>query len=112
MSWKDVLKVYTEITYSYRKMKNQFIVPGGIRKGLAASTRTLALGLVKVTQGAFLAKVMEPPNYLRAHSSRGTAASSAEFRGLSSELICKAVTWSTFSTSLAHFKVDPKALSQ
>lgn len=105
----SILKTYIEMTASLRKTENLFIIPEGSRKGLAASARTLASWLVKVIWRAYTAKNLEPPAELRAHSTRGMEASWANFRGVTLELICRAVA--TFNTFLNHYKVDPVALT-
>lgn len=107
----STLKTYIEMTASFRKAENLFIITEGNRKGLAASARTLASWLVQVIRRAYTAKNLDPPAELRAHSTRGMAASWANFRGITPELICRAATWATFNTFLNHYKVDSAALT-
>lgn len=49
---------------------------------------------------------LEPPEGIKAHSTRAVATSQAEWAGASPEQICRAATWSSFSTFVKHYRLD------
>ena len=48
----------------------------------------------------------DPPEGLRAHSTRAMVTSTALLSGVDIPEICKAATWSTTSTFITHYRLD------
>ncbi|XP_068108865.1 uncharacterized protein [Hyperolius riggenbachi] len=104
-----VLKAYITATEEIRKSDHLFLVPSGYRKGHGASSRTIASWLIKAIQGAYRAINVEPPDGIRAHSTRGMASSWAAYSNVSASKICQAANWSSINTFISHYKVDVSA---
>lgn len=66
----STLTLYVKKTASFRKMGNLLANLGGAKRGLAASTRTLALWLVKSIRKAYTARSLEPPIGVKAHTNK------------------------------------------
>ncbi|XP_041429586.1 uncharacterized protein LOC121397229 isoform X1 [Xenopus laevis] len=103
---KRCLQMYIEKTRALRKSERLFVIPGGSRKGQAASKPTLSRWIVKAISKAYEVQGRASPGEVRAHSARSMAASWAAEAGVSSEAICKAATWASSNTFIKHYKLD------
>ena len=103
---KRCLVHYLEITSEFRKANSLFVLFSGARKGYGASKNTLARWLCMAIHEAYKAMDIEPPKGVVAHSTRAMATSWAERAGASPENICKAATWTSFSTFTRHYRMD------
>ena len=97
---------YLSITSQIRKADSLFVLYSGAKKGSRASKRTIARWLRSAIIQAYVARGVEPPQGIKAHSTRAVATSQAECAGASPEQICKAATWSSFSTFVKHYRLD------
>ncbi|KAG8537393.1 hypothetical protein GDO81_024595 [Engystomops pustulosus] len=97
---------YLEETKSWRKDDNILLQFRGKNKGRKASKASIARWIRTVIKEAFDANNLDISGTIRAHSTRGVAASWAEKRGASLEDICRAATWSTHLTFAKHYRLD------
>ncbi|XP_077343459.1 uncharacterized protein LOC143988068 [Lithobates pipiens] len=97
---------YLELTKAFRRSDSLFVLFSGARKGCKASRRTIARWLRVAIEQAYSAAGKEIPVGIKAHSTRAMAASQAERAGATPEQICKAATWSSYSTFVKHYRVD------
>ncbi|XP_051512683.1 uncharacterized protein LOC127417036 [Myxocyprinus asiaticus] len=103
------LRIYLDRTQSFRLSEQLFVCFGAQRKGSAVSKQRIAHWLVDAISMAYLAQDMPPPVGLRAHSTRGVAASWALARGASLTDICRAAGWATPNTFARFYnlRVEP-----
>ncbi|KAG8597254.1 hypothetical protein GDO81_002223 [Engystomops pustulosus] len=97
---------YLEVTKSWRKDNNILLQFKGKSKGRKASKASIARWIRTVIKEAYDANNLDISGTIRAHSTRGVAASWAEKRGASLEDICRAATWSTHLTFAKHYRLD------
>lgn len=97
---------YLERTKEIRKSSSLFVLMEGTHKGGKASKSTLGRWLKQAIKEAYISLGLEPPEGVLPHSTRAVAASWAERAGASPEQICKAATWSSFSTFIRHYRLD------
>ena len=97
---------FLSVTKEFRKSNALFVVFSGPRKGEKASKSTLGRWLRQAISEAYQAKGEVPPSGIAAHSTRSTAVSWAERAGATPDQICKAATWSSFSTFIRHYRLD------
>lgn len=105
------LRHYLELTQQYRKDQCLFVIPKGIKKGMAASRTTLASWIVRLIQKTYRASGLPVPNAVSAHSTRGMASSWAALARVSPETIGRVASWSSFSTFMTHYSLDPAVLT-
>ena len=103
------LKVYLEVTRSFRRTDSLFVVPEGSRRGMAASKVAIARFVKMAVTEAYLAKGKVPPLGVTAHSTRAVGASWAQRNRASAEQICKAATWSSLHTFTKFYRVHTHA---
>ena len=58
---------------------------------------------------AYRAKGKDSPGAVRAHSTRGVAASWAAFRGVPIQTVCAAAGWASSHTFVKHYRLDVTA---
>lgn len=97
---------YIEITKDFRRSDSLFVLFSGPRKGYRASKSTIGRWLRMAISEAYKASGAEPPKGVVAHSTRAVATSWAERAGASPGRICKAATWTSFSTFTRHYRLD------
>lgn len=97
---------YLDSTKQFRKSDSFFVLFSGARKGFKASKRSIARWLRLAISQAYVVGGLEPPEGIKAHSTRAVATSQAEWAGASPEQICRAATWSSFSTFVKHYRLD------
>ncbi|XP_030070322.1 translation initiation factor eIF2B subunit beta isoform X1 [Microcaecilia unicolor] len=103
---KRVLKRYIAVTDDFRRSDHLFLLFAGHRKGLSASKPTLSRWIKEMIASAYLLAGKTVPGALKAHSTRGQAASWAECSLVPPEEICKAATWSSLHSFSKHYRLD------
>ena len=108
------LSVYKARTAPFRKGEQLFVAWGSQWKGKPISKIRLSQWIVEAIQLAYASGGVEPPEGLRAHSTRGLSASWALARGVPIEDVCAAASWSAPSTFATYYNLDvaPVGLSQ
>ena len=97
---------YLEVTNELRLSDALFVLYSGQQKGKQASKNTIARWIKAAILECYSVMEKTPPKELKAHSTRASAASWAEKAGATPEQICKAATWSRFSTFVQHYRLD------
>lgn len=105
------LRAYVDRTSAIRQGSQLFVSRAPPRVGKPISSQRLSHWIVDAISMAYECKSMHPPAGLRAHSTRGLAASWALFRGLSVQDICAAASWSTPHTFARFYRLDVTAPS-
>ena len=100
------LRCYVQRTRQVRKTSQLFVTHGPGPGGKTASRPTLSRGLVEAIQLAYTSRGVEPPEGIKAHSTRGVSASWAVTRGVSIQEVCEAANWSTPSTFATFYSLD------
>ncbi|XP_063058120.1 uncharacterized protein LOC134451544 [Engraulis encrasicolus] len=102
------LRLYMDKTSSFRRTDQLFVCFATNSKGQALSTQRLSHWIVDVIAMAYRASGKDPPA-LRAHSTRGVAASWAAFRGVPVQTVCAAAGWVSPHTFVKHYRLDVTA---
>ncbi|KAI2647955.1 Transposon Ty3-G Gag-Pol polyprotein [Labeo rohita] len=84
------LRIYLERTQPFRRSEQLFVCYGGQQKGKAVSKQRISHWLVDGIRMAYEARGLPCPLGIRAHSTRGVAASAALANGASLTDICRA----------------------
>ncbi|KAI2647489.1 Acetylglutamate kinase [Labeo rohita] len=84
------LRIYLERTQPFRRSEQLFVCYGGQQKGKAVSKQRISHWLVDAIRVAYRARGLPCPLEVRAHSTRGVAASAALANGASLTDICRA----------------------
>ncbi|KAL0149358.1 hypothetical protein M9458_055396, partial [Cirrhinus mrigala] len=92
------LRIYMERTQPLRRSEQLFVCYGGQQKGKAVSKQRISHWLVNMIRMAYRARGLPCPLEVRAHSTRGVAASAALANGASLTDICRAAGWATPNT--------------
>jgi integrase len=100
------LECYLEATKDIRQSTQLFVLYGSNKKGQKASKATLARWVKDAIQAAYNALDQDPPQGVKAHSTRHASASWADLRGVSVLDICQQANWTTPHTFLKHYKLD------
>ena len=79
------------------------------QKGKPVTKQRLSHWVVEAIALAYTSQGLLPPSGLRAHSTRGLAASWALFRGVSVQDICAAASWSSPLTFVRFYRLDVSA---
>lgn len=103
---RNTLIAYLERTKEWRRTTFLFILYAGINRGKQASKSTISRWIRMAIQITYKAQNLTPPSEIRAHSTRAWATSAAEKAGATPEQICRAATWSSFSTFAKHYRID------
>lgn len=102
------LRLYLDKTSSFRRTDQLFVCFATGSKGRALSTQRLSHWIVEVIAMAYRASGNDAP-VIRAHSTRGVAASWAAFKGVSVQTVCAAAGWATPHTFTKHYRLDVTA---
>ncbi|KAL0162349.1 hypothetical protein M9458_041745, partial [Cirrhinus mrigala] len=105
------LRIYLERTQSFRQSEQLFVCFGGQRKGKAVSKQRLAHWIVDAILRAYQAQDVPCPLSVRAHSTRGVAATSALAHGASLADICRAAGWATPNTFARFYNLRMEPVS-
>lgn len=108
---KSTIVSYLKATEPFRKVENLVVISHGPRKGQAASPRTIATWLIKIIKRTYIIQSLPILDGLKAHSTRAVATSWAVYCRVSAETICKAATWSSKTTFMSHYRIDPAQLT-
>ncbi|KAE8608813.1 hypothetical protein XENTR_v10011612 [Xenopus tropicalis] len=100
------LKHYLEVSSSFRKTSNLFVIPGGKRKGLPACTSTIRRWIILGIARAYQAQGKQAPEGLKAHSTRAVSSSWAAMAEVPVSEICEVASWSSARTFLKHYRLD------
>lgn len=100
------LRHYLQVSRECRQSPRIFVIPKDPRKGLV-SPRTISNWITTLIKRAYRADGKSPHETVTTHATHGLAASWASFARVSPEVICRAVAWSSWSTFIHHYKVDP-----
>ena len=77
----------------------------------AVGRASLSRWIVEAIKAAYMSTGTQPPEALRAHSTRGVATSWALARGASVREICESANWASPSTFVAFYHLDVSASS-
>ena len=76
------------------------------KKGKAATKTTISRWVRTAIQEAYTARGLEPPQGIKAHDTRGMAASWAQFNNASLADICDTASWSNQCTFATHYQFN------
>ncbi|KAI2665734.1 Protein P [Labeo rohita] len=100
------LWVYIDRTSLFRRSDQLFISWALPNTGNPISKQRLSHWLVEAISLAYESKGVRPPEGLKAHSTRGMAASWALFKGVSLQDICAAASWASPHTFIRYYRLD------
>ncbi len=100
------LDTYVHRAALWRKSDQLFVCYGPYKKGLPANKQTLSRWIVDAITTAYESSDLPSPLGVRAHSTRGMAASKAFSSGVSMHNICNAAGWSTPLTFVRFYSLD------
>ena len=103
------LTVYLDRTKAVRKSSQLFVSWDPKAAGLPISKIRLSQWIVEAIEQAYSSRGLAPPIGLRAHSTRGVAASWAFCRGVSIQDVCSAASWASSSTFATFYMLDVTA---
>ena len=103
------LRAYVDRTAGIRKSDQLFVSWAKPRVGKPITKHRLSHWIVEAITLAYSSKGLTAPAGLRAHSTRGMAASWALFKGVPMEQICAAASWSSPHTFVKFYKLDVTA---
>ncbi|KAL0150120.1 hypothetical protein M9458_054547 [Cirrhinus mrigala] len=105
------LRIYMERTQPFRRSEQLFVCYGGQQKGKAVSKQRISHWLVNAIRMAYLARGLPCPLEVRAHSTRGIAASAALANGASLTDISRAAGWATPNTFARFYNLRTEPVS-
>lgn len=105
-----MVRTYMDKTGGFRRSDQLFVSWANPHKGKPVTKQRLSHWVVETIALAYTSQGLQPPAGLRAHSTRGLAASWALFRGVSVQDICAAVSWSSPLTFVRFYMLDVSAL--
>ncbi|XP_041427576.1 uncharacterized protein LOC121402927 isoform X1 [Xenopus laevis] len=100
------LKRYIHKVSSFRKSENLLILFGGPRQGMGASKKVISAWIKECILMAYSSQTVPGPSSVKAHSTRGIAASWAFHAQVPADEICKAATWKNLHTFSKHYCFD------
>ena len=100
------VKKYVQATKAFRKSDQLLICFAGAKKGQAATKTTISRWVRTAVQSAYRARDLEPPQGIKAHDTRGVAASWAQFNNASLSDICDTASWSNQCTFATHYQLN------
>ena len=100
------LRAYMTRTSAFRKSDQLFVSWAPPHRGSPISKQRLSHWLVDAITMAYEAKGVQPPEGIRAHSTRGLATSWALFRGVSLQDVCSAASWASPHTFVRYYQLD------
>ncbi len=105
------LDTYVHRAALWRKSDQLFVCYGPYKKDLPANKQTLSRWIVDAITTAYESSDLPSPLGVRAHSTRGMAASKAFSSGVSMHDICNAAGWSTPLAFVRFYSLSPLCLS-
>ena len=105
------LRIYVDRLAPYRQGNQLFVSWDARTKGKPVTKVTISNWIVQAIRLAYTSQQVDPPQALRAHSTRGMAASWALHKGVSIQEICTAASWATSSTFATYYNLDVAAPS-
>ncbi|KAK0143064.1 Sphingomyelin phosphodiesterase 4 [Merluccius polli] len=106
------VRTYIDRTGGFRRSDQLFVSWANPHKGKPVTKQRLSHWVVEAIALAYTCQGLQPPVGLRAHSTRGLAASWALFRGVSVQDICAAASWSSPLTFVRFYMLDVSAPPQ
>lgn len=103
---RRALKFFLEHTGEFRRLDHLFINISPPNLGGWMSSQTIGTAISCCIKEAYRAARLVPPEGITAHSTRSAVTSAALANRASIENICKAVTWSTVSTFIRHYRLN------
>ena len=103
------LDTYVHRAALWRRADQLFVCYGPPKRGLPATKQTLSRWLVDAIALAYESSGLPSPLGVKAHSTRGVAASKAFLAGVSMRDICDAAGWSTPLTFVRFYGLDMQA---
>ena len=100
------LRHYVDRTVPFRKGDQLFVSWGSQAKGKPVTKVRLSQWIVEAIRLAYSERGVEPPEGLRAHSTRGMSASWALAKGVPIQDVCMAASWSSPSTFATYYNLD------
>lgn len=100
------LRVYVQRTADFRRNDQLFVSWATPHRGKSLSRQRLSHWILEAISVAYQTKGTQPPEGLRAHSTRGMATSWALFRGVSVEDLCNAANWASGNTFVRFYRLD------
>lgn len=106
------LRIYLDRTAPFRQTTQVLVCHGGTagKKGAALSAQRLSHWICEGIARAYVEAGHEIPKF-KAHSTRGVAASTALYGGVSMESIMSTAMWSSPHTFISHYLTDQSALT-
>ena len=104
------LRLYIDRTSPSRRGHSQLFVAWNPRTiGRPITKVRLSQWIVEAIRIAYTSKGVQPPEVLRAHSTRGVSTSWALLKGVSIQEVCTAASWSSTSTFARYYNLDMAA---
>ncbi|KAL0154229.1 hypothetical protein M9458_050483 [Cirrhinus mrigala] len=100
------LDTYFHRAAVWRRADQLFVCYGPLKRGLPASKQTLSRWIVDAISFAYDSSGLPSPLGVKAHSTRGIAASKAFMSGVPMQDICSAAGWSTPLTFVRFYNFD------
>lgn len=100
------LRVYVSRTEGFRLSDALFLCHTGPRRGLALSKQRLSKWIVEAILHAYRHSGSPIPEAIRAHSTRGVAASWASLKGVPLADICSAASWVSNCTFTRFYRIN------
>ncbi|XP_073669465.1 uncharacterized protein [Paramisgurnus dabryanus] len=100
------LDAYVHRSSLWRRSEQLFVCFGSPKKGLPATKQTLSKWIVETISLAYETTGRPSPIAVRAHSTRGMAASKALWLGASMQDVCDAAGWSSPLTFVRFYELD------
>ncbi|XP_034530069.1 uncharacterized protein LOC117805448 [Notolabrus celidotus] len=100
------LHMYMCRTAEFRKEDQLFVSWATPHRGKPLSRQRLSHWIVEAISLAYSSKGLQPPQDLRAHSTRSMATSWALFKGVSVQDICAAASWASPHTFVRFYRLD------
>ncbi|KAJ1093250.1 hypothetical protein NDU88_006355 [Pleurodeles waltl] len=103
---KRALSFYLDRTKEFRVDDQLIVGYVGANKGRAVQKRSISRWVVLCIKICYALAKKQPPEGLRAHSTRGKAATTALARGVPVVDICQAATWASLHTFAKHYCLE------
>uniref|UniRef100_UPI003AAF0CD6 uncharacterized protein n=1 Tax=Centroberyx gerrardi TaxID=166262 RepID=UPI003AAF0CD6 len=100
------LRIYVDRTKGLRKSNQLFVSWAPSHRGRALTCQRLSHWVVEAIILAYESRGLQPPESLRAHSTRSMATSWALFRDISVRDICAAASWASPHTFIRFYRLD------
>jgi hypothetical protein len=103
---RRAVKHYLTATAPFRQDEQLLVCFSGPRKGKAAAKATISAWVKKAITLAYKASRKELPTGIKAHQTRGMAATWAQFHNTSLKDICDTASWGDASTFAKHYQLN------